>query len=198
MEFNKGSPKQNNPQKAPAKGMFASNSKAPPIDPDSRRRDEEISGITRRLKLLENSVNNLRNSNDNLEKNSIDQQKENRRDIKLLEEENTELKDTIRLLKNTLKKIADDMGNVARADEVKVIKKYLDLWNPVKFTTPEMVTRIVREEIDNGHNRQFDSRVNSIERDIYQKQELKDQIHQTETKDETKAPSLHEQFNPPQ
>lgn len=205
MEINLGSPKpqqnlNNQPSSAPQKqGMFSSGKNVPQISQNDKRFDEEISTISRRLKLLENSLSNLRKTTENLEKNTVEQQKENRRDIKILEEENAELKETIRTLKNTLKKIADDMANVARSDEVKVIKKYLDLWNPVKFTTPDMVTRIVREEIDNNHQMHIDSRIDSIQRDIYQKQELKDQIHKETKKDpinDNETPSLHKQFNP--
>jgi len=112
------------------------------------RIDDEVSSISRRLKLLENNVSSIRNSLENLEKNQIDSFKEVRRDVKVLEDENDELKKLTRTLKTTIKKMIDDFQNVAMASDVKVIQNYLDLWNPVKFATPEMVKRIVRDELE--------------------------------------------------
>ncbi len=137
---------------------------------------EELSLITRRMKLLENTVNSLRNSSLNMEKNFVENNKDVKIILKTLEEENQELKETVRTLKTILKKIANDMENVARDDEVKVIKKYLDLWNPVKFTTPEQVKRIIRDEISTNSIKK-ENTFKKLEDNIFEKQNLKKEIN---------------------
>jgi len=113
---------------------------------------EEIGTLGRRIRLIENSINNMRSTSQNIEKNFVDFSKESRRDTRTLEEENTELKEDIRLIKSTLKKVIEDMQNTARSTDVKVIQKYLDYWNPVKFSTIEMTKKIAKDVYDEQKN----------------------------------------------
>lgn len=112
---------------------------------------EEIAVLSKRIKLLENSIRGMKNSLENLENNFVTLNKDMRRDIKSLEGENDELKDTIWNLKTNMKKISKDFQNVASQDELRVMQKYLDFWNPVKFATPQMVKRIVQDEIQKSN-----------------------------------------------
>ncbi|MGM5483419.1 MAG: hypothetical protein ACQER9_00710 [Nanobdellota archaeon] len=109
---------------------------------------EEIAVLSKRIKLIENSLRGIKNSLENLENNFVTLNKDARRDIKSLEEENDELKNTIWNLKENMKKMSKDFQNVASQDDFKVMQKYLDFWNPVKFTTPQMVKRIVKDELE--------------------------------------------------
>lgn len=157
MDITFGSPKddKNKPQQKAGSGKGG----APSVSNDHVL--EEIGVLNRRLKIIENSLSNLRVSVQSLEKNFVDTSKDSKRDIKTLEEENNEFKDGLRSVKDTLKKIVDDMGDTARAEEVKVIQAYLDLWNPVKFVTAQQVKRIASDVFADMNSR---ARQNFIER----------------------------------
>jgi len=109
---------------------------------------EEIGQITRRVKLLEGTIDTLRGTIKLLEQNFIREQKESRRDIKVLEEENTELRETVRATKEMMKLMVQDVRNLANKEDVEIIKKYLDMWNPVYFITREQVEKMLQEVKD--------------------------------------------------
>jgi predicted RNase H-like nuclease (RuvC/YqgF family) len=106
---------------------------------------EEISSVDRRLKLLENTLSNMRSKLENVEANQIDNNRDNRRDIRALEEENDELKKEIRDLKENMRIIITDLQTAAKEEDVKIIKGYLDLWNPVNFITVAQTKKVAQD-----------------------------------------------------
>lgn len=134
--------------------MFDIKSKHPsaPTGPDPRVM-EEISQVHRRLKLLETTISNMRSKLQNVENNEVETSRDNRRDIKTLEEENDELKANIRELKEHLRLMMHGLQDAAKSEEVKVIKGYLDLWNPVKFVTMNQSRRIAKDVYDSMNNK---------------------------------------------
>jgi len=106
---------------------------------------ENMSEINRRLKLLETSLRTLRSKVETLEKNQIENNKDNRRDIRTLEQENDEIHTNMREVKDHVKLIATEMQNAAKEEDLKVIKNYLNLWNPVKFTSQNQVKKIAKD-----------------------------------------------------
>ncbi|MFT4326584.1 MAG: hypothetical protein ACMXYK_03735 [Candidatus Woesearchaeota archaeon] len=109
---------------------------------------EEISSLNRRLKLIETSFSNLRNKVQSVETNELENNKENRRDIKVLEEENDELKKNLREIKENLKIIITELKDSAKKEEVAVIQKYLDIWNPVNFVTNNQAKKIAKDTFE--------------------------------------------------
>ena len=109
---------------------------------------EEISQVNRRLKLVETSLRTMRSKVDSIERNQIENNKDNRRDIKTLEQENDELHSTLREIKQNMKIMAVEMQGAAKSEEVKVIQNYLDLWNPVKFVSPTQAKKLASDVFD--------------------------------------------------
>jgi predicted nucleic acid-binding Zn-ribbon protein len=137
------------------KGFF-SQKPATNNEPDPRILDE-IGQVTRRVKLLESTIETLRSTIQSLEQNFVREQKESRRDIKVLEEENNELKDSVRTTRDTMKLIVQDIRDLANKQDVEIIKRYLDMWNPVHFITREqMEKRLEEERQDNIHKQGTD------------------------------------------
>lgn len=142
-------------QKAVQKNSFFSQKPVAPIVDKTPEIFEELSSVIRRVKILENASTNAHESLQTIEKNQLDIQKELRRDIKILEQENDELKTQVNDLKNAIKMIISDLQDAARSEDVKVIQNYLNLWNPVQFVTPNQVKKII---IDVLKEEQYDKR----------------------------------------
>ena len=130
---------------------------------------QEVTTISRKVKLIENSISSFRASLQSIEQNFVKHTKESTRDIKTLEEENDELKEQFRQIKDTMKKILEDFEDAAQKTEVDTIKQYLDLWNPVKFTTPEQVRKLAADVFEEQFERiqQKDNRENYNNRSDY-------------------------------
>ena len=134
--------------------MFDIKTKKPaaPVGPDPAIM-EEISQVHRRLKLLETTISNMRSKLQNLENNEVETSRDSRRDIKALEEENDELKSNVRELKEHLRLVMHELQDAAKDEEVKVIKGYLDLWNPVNFVTMNQSRKIAKDVFDSLMNK---------------------------------------------
>lgn len=139
-------------QKEPQKSsLFGSkHSDAPAMPPPDVM--ESISGIFRRLKMLENNVSTMKATLQNLERNQLDTSRELQRDIKTLEAENDEEKIAIRDLKNTLKLVISELQGAAKSEDVKILQKYLNLWSPVQFVTASQVKKIVTDVLEEQKN----------------------------------------------
>lgn len=135
-----------NPAEVNKQHMINLKSKKPdaPTGPDPQVL-EEISALTRRIKLLETSLSNLRGKSQTIENNQVENHRDNRRDIKALEEENDDLNALLSEIKENIKIIIREVKESAKKQEVEVIQKYLDMWNPVHFVTAEQVKKISKD-----------------------------------------------------
>ena len=49
--------------------------------------------------------------------------------------------------------IIKELQSVARKEEVKVLEKYINLWNPIKFVTSNEVEQIVNDALERKQKR---------------------------------------------
>ena len=103
----------------------------------------------RRMKVVEEGMNNLR------KKVLVNEQNDMNRHKKIILSEKTtltelnELKKEIENIKRILKEVISELRGSAKKEDVTVLKKYIDMWNPVKFATEETVEKIIDEKISN-------------------------------------------------
>ncbi len=115
----------------------------------------DISGITtdvntlsRRLRLLEEGFTNLRRFFQVTEENMISKHKHFSAEIKTLTSDIMEIRKEIQELRDKLSLVIRELQTVARKEEVKVLEKYINLWNPIKFVTQNEVEQIINEVLD--------------------------------------------------
>ena len=123
---------------------ISSKKKAEPAGPDPKIL-EELSMINRRLKLLETSFSNLRSKTQSVENNEIQNNKENRVNIKALEEENNDIHGVMRDIQENLKIIISELKQSAKKQEISTIQHYLDMWNPVQFITKDQAKKLAKD-----------------------------------------------------
>ena len=68
-------------------------------------------------------------------------------DIKTLTSDINEIRKEMLDMKEKILMIVKDLEGAAKINEVKVLEKYINLWNPVKFVTQNEVERIIDEKI---------------------------------------------------
>jgi len=51
-------------------------------------------------------------------------------------------------IKNSITKIAEELRFFAKKEQIRVIEKYIDLWNPLKFVTESDLKKILEERGD--------------------------------------------------
>jgi uncharacterized protein YdiU (UPF0061 family) len=126
----------------------------PPAQKEPKHKGEadllanNLENINRRLKLDEEKTNLVSRKFELMEQNFVSFQRRSEALSKSTNEELTEFRKELEEIKEALFKIRDEMKKVAKKQETDALKKYLQLWNPIKFATREDVEMIVDRKIN--------------------------------------------------
>lgn len=70
--------------------------------------------------------------------------------IKTAQEDIMRVKQRVQNVEDTLLKITKEFRMVARKEDIDVIKRYVELWDPVKFVTLEQVERMINQALNHA------------------------------------------------
>ena len=101
--------------------------------------------IISRTRVLEGKYNLLRDRVLVINQNMIDEYKRLLIELKGLNSDIKDVRDDVFKIKEALKHLIKELDLFARKDDVKVLEKYINLWNPMKFTTEQDVINIIKE-----------------------------------------------------
>jgi hypothetical protein len=101
--------------------------------------------VISRIRSLEGKYNLLRDRALIINQNMITQYQRTTSEMKAFEEDLKEVKHNIFQIKETLKHIIREMEHFSRKEDMKVLEKYINLWNPMKFVTEDEVRKIIEE-----------------------------------------------------
>jgi len=119
-----------------------------PQPADSGGITSDMNALSRRLKLLEEGFSNLRRFFQVTEGNILAKNKHYSAEIKTINSDIMELRKELAEIRDKMMLVIRELQTVARRDEVKVLEKYINLWNPVKFVSHNEVQAIVQEILD--------------------------------------------------
>jgi len=105
----------------------------------------DMGNLERRLRLLEESFTNMRRALQVTEQNMLSKNKTFATEIKTMTSDIHDIKKETADIKDKIISLIKEMQTSAKRDEVKVLEKYINLWNPVKFVTQNEVEVIVKE-----------------------------------------------------
>lgn len=108
----------------------------------------DINTLSRRLRLLEEGFTNLRRFFQVTEENTIARNKHYSAEIKTITSDITEVRKEIQELRDKMLLVIKELQSAARKEEVKVLERYINLWNPVKFVSQNEVEQIINEVIE--------------------------------------------------
>lgn len=77
----------------------------------------------------------------------LKEQERNNKEIGLIKEELRETRTNIEKIKEGLQHIINESAGFARKEELKIIERYMKLWEPLKFVKEEEVRSIINEEL---------------------------------------------------
>ena len=120
--------------------------------PDLSGFTTDINTLSRRLRLLEEGFTNLRRFFQVTEENMIAKNKHFSAEIKTVASDIMEIRKELQEVRDKLLLVIRELQTVARREEVKVLEKYINLWNPVKFVTQNEVEQIISEVLDKRQN----------------------------------------------
>ena len=116
--------------------------------PDLSNVTNDINSLSRRLRLIEEGSTNLRRFLQVTEDNIIARNKHYSAELKTINSDITEIRKEIQELRDKLILVIKELQFVARKDEVKVLEKYINLWNPIKFVSQNEIEGIINDVLD--------------------------------------------------
>lgn len=100
-----------------------------------------------RVRDLEGRYNLLRDRVLVINQNMIEEYKKTINETRVINSDIKDIKRDIFQIKETLRHLIQEIEFFARKEDVKLLEKYINLWNPMNFTTEKEVVRIVQDEV---------------------------------------------------
>ncbi|MBI3034336.1 hypothetical protein HYY72_04195 [Candidatus Woesearchaeota archaeon] len=108
----------------------------------------QASDAIRGVRTLEERYSNLVRRVQITEQNMLSSSKKSHAEFKAISSEIMELKKQVQEINDKLALIVKELQTLSKKEEVDVLKKYLNLWEPVNFVTQNEVEKIVKRAVD--------------------------------------------------
>lgn len=127
-------------------GLFTSTKQG--VDPQEiLQLSNQISDLARRQRMTEERTNNLRRTMQVIEQNMISNDKQHTEGIRLINIELNEIHKEIEDMKEKMRLIIKELKMTAKIEDVKIMNKYFEMWNPVKFITQDEIDSIIERKL---------------------------------------------------
>jgi len=133
------------PPKPAKKGLFGP--KTPPPAPDISGMTEQLNSMAARLRVGEQRNGEIRKKMLVVEQNMISNHKKAVTELKALQSDILEMKRTIQSVEDKIITVIKELRLTAGKEDVDVLKRYIDLWNPVNFVSQEQVLKMIDEKL---------------------------------------------------
>ncbi len=126
------------------KGLFSPKEHAPIVDAGPT---SQLNSLSARVRISEERYVELRKKMLVIEQNMLSNHKRAITELKTLNSEITEMKRTIDLIEDRIITVIKELKLSAKKEEVQVLKRYIDLWNPVQFVSVQHVEKMIDEKL---------------------------------------------------
>ena len=99
-----------------------------------------------KLKLLEERYAILRKKSQLSEQNLVEMDKEQFSELRLIQDRITDVKRDVKTVIEQLSSLREEMSNFVDKQEYKVLKRYVDMWQPMDFVTRKEVNAFLRRK----------------------------------------------------
>lgn len=131
---------------APPPGMDQKKGKSAPGAPSDTVM--QLAGMSSRLRSLEEGYINLRKKVQVSDQNMLSSNKKLAEEIKTINADVLDMKHEIADVKEKMLEVIKELKSSAKDEDVKVLEKYIELWQPLNFVTRNEVKKIVKEILD--------------------------------------------------
>ena len=102
--------------------------------------------LNTRIRILEGKYNLTRERMLLINQNMVDHYKTLNDEIRIIKKDLKEIKETMETIKDTNRNMIKEMSFFARKEQLKVLEKYINMWNPLNFVTQEEVLDLIKKE----------------------------------------------------
>lgn len=120
----------------------------PVLDSTIQRVFSDLTNITRRTRLVEERYMDLRKKVNLIEENSIAEDKEMRTQNKVMLDLLSEQRKVISEMKDKMNIMIKELQSCAKLNDLKILEKYISMWEPINYVTNDELDRSVGHIID--------------------------------------------------
>lgn len=110
--------------------------------------NDQLSNITRRLKLLEERITSIRSKTVMLEENIMNEKRHVDKNNKELGQQIKENKLTVSEVKDDVVLIIKELQTLAKKDKVQTLSKYIELWSPINYVSQNEVEKLIKDRVE--------------------------------------------------
>ncbi len=156
-----------------------------------------LNDLNARIRVLENKYSLFGERLLVINQNMIEEYKKIIRNIRSVDDEIKEIKKDIFNIKEIISGLTKELKLFARKDSLKVLEKYINLWNPMNFVTEKDVNNIINHNDEILLKKEFLEFMEEQKKEIIKeiKQDIKDEIINL-IKQENKSGSLKKEIQP--
>lgn len=127
------------------KGLFSS--KPAQQAPDIGGMTDQLNMMAARLRVNEERYSELRKKLLLIESNMLSNHKKAITEVKALQSDLLEFKRTMQNVEDRIITIIKELRLTARKEDMDVMKRYIELWNPTRFVSHDQVQKIIQETL---------------------------------------------------
>jgi len=109
-----------------------------------------ISELIGRIRVNEAKMANLRERLLVTDNNTISEFRKVSAELKEVNEDLKQVKAEMFKLKEIMRDMVKELGAFARSQDLRVLEKYINLWNPLNFTTEKEVINLIKENAESS------------------------------------------------
>jgi len=107
-----------------------------------------VSDINSKFRNLESKNNMLAENLLAVNQNTIEEYKRIYKEIEIINTDIKGLREDLFNLKQTLKGFLNEVDFFAKKNDIKVLEKYINLWNPIEFVKENDVDKLIEEKLN--------------------------------------------------
>lgn len=140
------------PEQKSGFGLFGKPKEPASPSPAVSELTDKINNLAARLRISEERYGELRKKLTLIEQNMLVHSKKANTDIKAIDSEMTEIKHSITEVEDRIITIIKELRLTAKKEDVGVMKRYVELWDPTQFVTRDTVEKIIKEILGKPEN----------------------------------------------
>jgi chromosome segregation ATPase len=109
---------------------------------------QEINSLSRRIREIEERSQNIRKKVNVIDTNLLSQGKKLATEVKIMYSEIDETKHILEDFDNKMLLMIKEIRQCAKEQDLKVLQRYLEMWEPLRFVTRNEVAKIVKEVLE--------------------------------------------------
>ncbi len=116
------------------------------LEPDTSVQ-QDIAVLSTRLRVAEERYADLRRKLQLIEQNMLMHQKKAVLESKNVQADVMEIKRTVRAMEDKVVMAIKELQLTARKEDVDVLKRYVEMWDPIRFVSYDQVERLIDEKL---------------------------------------------------